>query len=36
MRAADESMAARGIKDNWTRDEFLAGHGDLPLYGRAP
>jgi hypothetical protein len=36
MRAADESMGERGIKDNWTRDEFLARHSDLALYGRAP
>ena len=34
IRAADASMGARGIKDNWKRDEFLAAHGDLALYGR--
>ena len=36
IRAADASMGARGIKDNWKRDEFLAAHGDLALYGREP
>ncbi|HEX4047444.1 MAG TPA: hypothetical protein VH309_06400 [Elusimicrobiota bacterium] len=36
MRAADASMLARGIVGDWKRDEFLAAHGDLPLYGREP
>jgi hypothetical protein len=36
IRAADASMSARGITDNWKRDEFLAAHSDLALYGRAP
>jgi hypothetical protein len=36
MRAADASLSARGITDNWSRDEFLAAHSDLALYGRAP
>jgi hypothetical protein len=33
IRAADKSMGARGITDNWARDEFLAAHSDLALYG---
>lgn len=36
MRAAEASMSALGITDNWKRDEFLAAHSDLALYGRAP
>ena len=36
IRAADASMGARGITENWKRDEFLAAHGDLALYGREP
>ena len=36
IRAADASMRARGISDNWKRDEFLSERSDLALYGLQP